>query len=240
MKEGPVTSSAGLRSNGLVIAALLLSAFFTSQAGSAQSGQLQQIVQQARAQLAQNQQRLGRYSWQMTQTVSVRGTVKQTTVYQVELGPNGTQLKSVLSQSSSGSDRKFGLRHRIQENYQQYATDVGALAQSYAQLNPSTVQQLYAHGRVSLRAAGTPGYAQIVIHGYVKPGDAVALTLHTNPKALVSYNVSSYLSDPSDGVTMQAIFGTLPDGTRYISKVTVNGETKNLTITQTSANFQPR
>jgi hypothetical protein len=39
---------------------------------------------------------------------------------------------------------------------------------------------------------------------------------------------------------MQALFGTLGDGTRYVSKVTVNGETKNLTITQTSSNFQPR
>jgi hypothetical protein len=234
-------SSAGLRSNVLAIAAILLSALVTSQAGSAQSGQLQQAIQQVRAQLAQNQQRLARYSWQMTQTVSVRGTVKQTTVYQVELGPNGTQLKSVLSQSSAGgTERKFGIRHRIQENYQQYAASVGALAQSYAQLNPSTVQQLYAQGRVSLRAAGTPGYAQIVIHGYVKQGDTVVLTLHTNPKALVSYSVSSYLSDPSDGVTMQALFGTLGDGTRYVSKVTVNGETKNLTITQTSSNFQPR
>ncbi len=212
-----------------------------SQTVSAQSGQLQQAVQQARAQLAQNQQRLARYSWQMTQTVSVRGAVKQQTVYQVELGPNGTQLKSVLSQSSSGgTDRKFGIRHRIQEDYKQYASAVGTLAQSYAQLNPSIVQQLNAQGRVSLRAAGAPGYAQIVIRGYVKPGDSVALTLHTSPKALVAYNVSSYLSDPSDGVTVQALFGTLADGTRYVSKVTINGEAKDLTIIQTSSNFQPR
>lgn len=177
----------------------------------------------------------------MTQTVSVRGEVKQTTVYQVELGPNGTQLKSVLSQSSSGgSKRRFGVRHRIQEDYQQYATAAGALAESYAHLNPSTIQQLYGQGRVSLRAAGTPGYAQIVLHGYLKPGDQVVLTLHTNPKSLVSYDVSSYLSDPSDGVTMHAAFATLPDGTRYVSNVTVNGEAKNVTIAQTSANFQPR
>jgi hypothetical protein len=235
-----MTSSARLRSSALATAAMVSAALLTSEAISAQSGQVQQIVQQARAQLAQNQQRLAHYSWQMTQTVSVRGAVKQTTVYQVELGPNGTQLKSVLSQSSPGSDRKFGIRHRIQENYEQYAASVGALAQSYAQLNPSTVQQLYAQGRVSLRAAGTPGYSQIVIRGYVKPGDSVVLTLRTNPKALVSYSVTSYLNDPSDVVTMQALFGTLPDGTRYVSKVTVNGATKNLTIAQTSSNFQPR
>lgn len=177
----------------------------------------------------------------MTQTVSVRGKEKQQTVYQVELGPNGSQLKSVVSQSSSGgTHRGFGLRHRVQENYQQYAKAVGALAQSYAQLDPSTVARLYSQGRVSFRRAGTPGYSQIVVHGYAKLGDTVVLTLRTNPKALVEYNVSSYLNDPSDAVTMQALFGTLADGTRYVSKVTINGEAKDLTITQTSANFQAR
>lgn len=177
----------------------------------------------------------------MTQIVSVRGKQKEQTVFQVELGPNGSQLKSVVSQSSSGgTHRGFGLRHHIQEDYEQYAQAVGALAQSYAQLDPSTVAQLYAQGRVSLRAAGTPGYAQIVIHGYAKSGDSVVLTVRTKPKALVEYNVTSYLNDPSDGVTMQALFGTLADGTRYVSKVTINGEAKHLTITQTSSNFQPR
>jgi hypothetical protein len=236
-----MTSFVGLQSNALAIGVTLMTALLTPQAGSAQSPSLQQAVGQARQQLAQNQQRLAHYSWQMTQIVSVRGEVKQTTVYQVELGPNGSQLKSVLSRSSSGgTDRRFGIRHRIQEDYKQYAAAVGALAESYAHLSPSTIQQLYGQGRVSLRASGTPGYAQIVMHGYAKPNDSVVLTLHTNPKALVAYNVSSYLSDPSDAVTIQALFGTLSDGTRYLSKVTVSGETKNLQITQTSSNFQPR
>jgi hypothetical protein len=236
-----MASSERLRSNEFAIAALLLAGILTSQSAWAQGGSLQQAVQEARQQLTQNQQRLAHYSWQMTQTVSVRGEVKQTTIYQVELGPNGTQLKSVLSQSSGGgTKRRFGVRHRIQEDYQQYATAVGALAESYAHLSPSTIQQLYGQGRVSLRAAGTPSYAQIVIQGYLKPGDQVVLTLHTSPKSLVSYDVSSYLSDTSDRVTMHAVFATLPGGTRYVSNVAVNGEAKNLTITQTSSNFQPR
>jgi hypothetical protein len=71
------------------------------------------------------------------------------------------------------------------------------------------------------------------------PGDSVVLTVRTSaPKALVGYNVSSYLGDPSDAVTIQAHFGRLSDGTRYVSNVTVNGQSKSLTIAQESSNFE--
>jgi hypothetical protein len=201
---------------------------------------LQQAVVQARQQLAQNQRKLAHYYWQMTQTVSVRGEVKQITVYRVQLGSDGKATKTVVSQTSGGgTQRRFGIRHRIEEDYKQYAQSVGSLAQGYSQLNPDVVKQLYAEGRVSLRPDGA-GYAQIVMSGYSKPDDSVVLTVRTSaPKALVAYNVSSYLNDPSDVVTIQAHFSSLPDGTRYVSSATVSGQSNGLTISQVSSAFEP-
>jgi hypothetical protein len=222
-----------------LVLGVLLGVLFCAPASVAQSSPLQQKVQQVRQLLAANRQQLARYTWQMQETISVRGEVKRQTVYQVQLGANGKPVKNELSQSSSGgSQRRFGIRHRIEENYKDYAQQVGSLAQSYAQLNPSRIQQLYAQGQVALRSAGSPGYAQIAISNYAKPGDSVVLTIGTNPKALVSYYVSSYLSGPSDAVTMLVRFARLPDGTRYASNVTVNGESKSLTITNRSYDFQ--
>jgi hypothetical protein len=170
--------------------------------------------------------------------VSVKDEVKQTTVYRVQLGSDGKPVKSVLSQSSGGgTQRRFGIRHRVEQDYKQYAQSVGALAQIYTQLNPSVIKQLYAQGRLSLRPAGS-GYAQIVMSGYLKPGDSVVLTRTSSPKELVGYNVSSYLSEPSDAVTIQAHFGRLPDGTRYVSNVTVNGQSMSLAIAQQSSSFE--
>jgi uncharacterized membrane-anchored protein YhcB (DUF1043 family) len=222
-----------------ILTATLASWIVLAEPSLAQSQSLQQDIAQARQQLQQNQQRLAHYYWQMTQTVSIKGEVKQTTVYRVQLGADGKPAKTVVSQSSSGGrQRQFGIRHRIEEHYQQYAQSVGSLAQNYAQLNPNVVKQLYAQGRVSLRPTGS-GYAQIVMSGYFKPNDSVVLTVRTSPtKALVGYNVSSYLSDPSDVVTIQAHFGRLSDGTRYVSSVTVNGQSMNLTISQQSSNFE--
>jgi hypothetical protein len=224
----------------VVLAGFLISLFCT-QAGLAQSPTLQQKVAQAKQLLIANKQQLARYTWQMQETVSVRGDVKSQTVYQVQLGSNGQPVKTVLSQSSSGgTQRQFGIRHRIEENYKEYAQQVGSLAQSYAQLSPARVGQLYAQGQVTLRSAGASDYAEIVVSNYAKSGDSVVLTIRANPKALVSYYVSSYLSGPSDGVTMMVRFSSLPDGTRYASTVTVNGQSKSLTITDHSHDFEPR
>lgn len=221
--------------------ALLGASLLCAQAGLAQSSSLQQKVQQAKALLAANRQQLSRYTWQMQETVSVRGEVKSQTTYQVQLNAAGKQVKTELSQSpQSGPQRQFGIRHRVEQRYKQYAQQVGALAQSYAQLNPSRLQELYAQGDVSLKGAGTPDYVELAIKGYEKPGDSIVLTMRRDPQALVSYYVSSYLSDPSDAVTMMVHFAQLADGTRYPSSVTVNGASKELTITQNSSDFELR
>ena len=232
----PTTSRRSATAPALFVISLLC-----AQAALAQSSSLQQKVQQARALLVANRQQLSRYTWQMQETVSVRSEVKSQLVYRVQLDSAGTQVKTLLSQSpQSGPQRQFGVRHRVEQRYKQYGQQVGALAQSYAQLSPSRLQQLYSQGQVSLKGAGTPDYVELAIKGYEKPGDSIVLTIRRDPQALVSYYVSSYLSDPSDTVTITAHFSQLADGTRYASSVTVNGASKDLTIAQHSSDFELR
>jgi 3-oxoacyl-ACP reductase-like protein len=222
------------------VAVVTAAALCVPLAASAQQS-LQQKVAQVKQMIAANNQQLARYTWQMDQTVAVNGDVKDETLYQVQFGPGGTPVKTELSQSSSGgSQRQHGLRHHIEENYKTYAENVGQLAASYVRLDPSRLQQLYAQGNVAVRGAGVPGYTAIVISNYAKQGDQIVITFSNNPKALVSYDVASYLRDPSDGVTEHIGFASLPDGTRYPSTVTVNGQSKSMRINQTNSNFQLR
>jgi len=224
-------------------AALFLTGLFVCAAPStAQNAPLSQKVQQVKQMIAANQQQLSHYTWQTQETISVRGDVKEQNVYQVQLGPDGQQIRTLIAQpvAPSSGGRQRGIIHRIKEDYKTYAQQVGALAKSYSPLNPAKIQQLYARGAVTVKPAGTPGYSSILISNYLKQGDAVVLTLRNNPKALTSIDVSSYLDQPSNGVTMQVRFASLPDGTRYASTVTVNGQSKNLTIVARSTNFTPR
>jgi hypothetical protein len=208
----------------------------------AQAPLLQQKVAQAKQLMIANKQQLARYTWQVQETVSVGGNMKQQSIYQVQLGPDGNQVRTLVAQpvAPQSGGRQHGIKHRVKEDYQDYAQSVGALAKSYAQVSGSRLQQLYAQGAVSLRAAGSPGYSAIVISGYEKPGDSIVVTVSGSPKALYSVNVASYLSQPSDAVTIQVRYAKLPDGTSYAATTTVNGQSKNLTIVDQSSNFVPR
>jgi hypothetical protein len=229
----------------LIVAALTASfassfcALGTS-AALAQNAALQQKVAAIQAAMAKNEQMLGQYTWQQQETVSVRGDVKKTALYSVQLGSDGKPVKTDISQSSPANQRKFGIRHRIEQNYEDYGKQIAALAASYQQFQPGKLQQLYAAGNVSLKSAGIPDMDAIVVRNYVKPGDSVTIDFTPKSKSIVSLAITSYLSDPSDGVTISAQFARLPDGTNHVASVTVNGQSKSLEIQQTNLNYQKR
>jgi hypothetical protein len=227
---------------GIPVALFLAGVFVYAAPSLAQNASLAQKVQQAKQLMVANQQQLSHYTWQMQETISVNGGVKEQNVYQVQLGPDGQQVRTLIAQpvAPSSGGRQHGIIHRVKEDFKAYAQQVGALAKSYSPLNPAKIQQLYARGSVAIKSAGSPGYSTILISNYLKQGDAIALTLRNNPKTLTSIDVSSYLARPSDVVTMQVRFASLPDGTRYASTTTVNGQSKNLTIVDRSTNFAPR
>lgn len=204
------------------------------------SSPLQQKVAAVEAALYKNTQMLGEYTWQQQETVSVRGDVKKTALYQVQLGPNGKPVKTDITQSQPANQRRHGIRHRIEENYQAYGQQIASLAASYTQLQPGRIKQLYAQGDVSLRSGGAPGLDAVVIRNYVKPSDAVTITFDRAHKAILYIHVASYLADPSDAVTITASFAKLPDGTSHVTTATINGQSKSLTVQDVNLNYQKR
>src|SRR5258705_13110056 len=82
----------------------------------AQNPQIQERVAEIKQAAAANKQALAQYTWQEQETISVKGDVKKTKLYQVSVGPDGKQIKNELSdQSAQPSGRKHGLKHRVVE-----------------------------------------------------------------------------------------------------------------------------
>ena len=160
-----------LRNRGLADLVLFAAALSFTAPGSialAQSSGLQQKVAAMEAAIYKNTQMLGQYTWQQQETVSVRGDVKKTALYQVQLGPDGKPVKVDISQSQSSDRRKWGIRHRIAQDYIDYGKQVASLAASYTQLQTGRLKQLHSQGNVSLKSGGAPGLDSIIT-GYVKP-----------------------------------------------------------------------
>lgn len=221
------------------VAALFLSALPVP----AQNPAVQQKLAEIKTAMAANKQALAHYTWQEQQTTSIKGDVKKQQVFQVSMGPDGqqkTQIGGSQAPPPSGGGRlKQHIVEKKTAEFQDYGQQIAALAKQYTQPDPERLQAAYQAGNVSLQPGGGDGEITLVIKNYVKPGDSVTLTFGRQQKAIQSIKVASYLSDPSDAVTIAAQFAKLPDGTNHVTSTQIDGVSKQLTVVTQNSNYQP-
>lgn len=223
------------------LASLLSLAAAVAIGAAAQNPLVEQRLVEIKQAAAANKQALSRYTWQEKQIVSVNGQVKKESLYQVRLGPNGEQQKTLIMSTPEAAKPGGGpLRRHIVEKktgeFEQYAQQVGALAHSYAQPNPQRLQQAFESGNVALGPSG-PGQFELIVTNYLKPGDSVHYIFSRPQHAIQRVVVSSYLTNPSDAVTMDVQFAKLPDGTNHVASTTINGVSKQLVVQDTNSNY---
>jgi hypothetical protein len=77
----------------------------------------------------------------------------------------------------------------------------------------------------------------MIVTNYLKSNDSVRFFFNRAQKAIQRVDVSSYLTNPQDAVTMQIQFAKLPDGTNHVATMTVNGVSKQLTVQDQNSNY---
>src|ERR1700751_1221816 len=210
------------RSTALAICAVLS----TTAQLLAQSPQLQEKLAQIKQSSAANKQALAHYTWVEQQTISLKGEVKKTQQFQVRIGPDGQQQKTELNTQPAPQPSGRRLKQHIVEKktkeFQEYGQQIAALGKQYAQLDPQKLQQAYQQGNVSMQPNGEGGTVSLIIKSYLKPNDSVTMVFNQQQKAVQSVQVASYLTDPSDAVTIAVQFAKLPDGTNHVATMQVN------------------
>lgn len=64
------------------------------------------------------------------------------------------------------------------------------------------------------------------------------ISLKGEVKKTEQFQVASYLSDPSDAVTIAVQFAKLPDGTNHVGTIQVNGVSKQLGVAIQNSTYQ--
>ncbi len=207
----------------------------------AQNPQMEEKLMAIKQNMAKNKQQLAQYTWTETETISLKGEVKDTKTYQVQM-VNGQQQKTEISdqKAQSGGGREGRFKQHVvakkKEEFQEYGQAIGALAKQYTTPNPDRLMQAKQQGNLSLVPGS--GTISLVIKSFVKPNDQVTFTISDQTKAPVSVQINSYLNDPSDVVTISAQFAQLADGTNHVTSTTINGEQKHLTVNDQNSNYQ--
>ena len=235
----PLTSGFKHMALGLTVA--VAASLLISLPATAQSQQMEQKLMAIKNAQAANKQKLATYTWQETETISIKGNVKDTKVYQVQIGPNGQPQKTLINdQKAQSGGREGRAKERIvqkeTQEYQQYGQSIGALAKQYTTPNPDALMQAKQAGNISLQPGS--GTVSLVIKNYVKQGDSMTMTISEQTHSPVSVQVNSYLNDPSDAVTISAQFAQLPDGTNHVATTTIDGVSKHLGINEQNSNYQ--
>ncbi len=225
-----------MRLKYLTVGALALSAALSL----AQNPQMEEKLMSIRQNMVANKQKLAQYMWTETETIAIKGEVKDTKTYQVRM-MNGQQQKTLVNnQQAQSGGREGRLKERVVDKkkaeYQEYGQAVGALAKQYTTPNPDRLMQAKQQGNLSIQPGN--GTVSLVIKSFVKPNDQVTMTISEQSHAPVSVQVNSYLNDPKDVVTISAQFAQLPDGTNHVTTTTINGEQKHLTVTDQNSNYQ--
>jgi hypothetical protein len=224
-------------------ATVFLAAAALAAGAGAQDPQVQERVAEIQQAAAANKQALAQYTWQEQQTVSVKGEVKKQSLYQVRLGSDGKPQKTLIGstpEAANGARRGPVRRRAVEkktEEFEQYAQQVGALAQSYAHPEPQLLRQAFQQGNATLGSAGAPGEIELIVRNYIKPNDSVRFIFNRAQRAIDRVEVASYLTDPQDAVTMSIQFARLPDGTNHVADMTVNGVSRQLVVRSQNSNY---
>jgi hypothetical protein len=229
---------------GVFLTALcaLLSLVGSTTRAEAQSPELQQRVAAIKAEMANNKRSLMSYNWTQQVTISLKGEVKKVQHFQVRLGPDGVQQKTSLDPPPappSGGRLKQKIVADKKEEYTDYADSMKTLTDQYVPPDGALLEQAYAKGNIMMGpAAGDPNVLKLVVSNFLKPGDSMTIFFDKVQKRVLRLQVTSYLSDPTDAVSLTVQFSQLPDGTDYAGTVILDGTSKQMNIAMQSMNYQ--
>ena len=211
----------------------------------AQNPEMQQRVAEVKESMAVNKQLLAQYTWMEQDIISIKGEEKKEELYNVQLGPDGKPQKTPVDPTSVSDDdrRRRGLRGRIiekkTEEFKEYGDQIKSLVQQYVPPDKEMLQQAYQQGNVMMGpVGGAPGEYRLVISNYVKQGDNMTLVMNKAQKSLVSLSIATYLNDPTDAVKVNVQFARIPNGPNHVTTETIDGVSKQLTITIQNSNYQ--
>jgi hypothetical protein len=217
--------------------------FYSIPQAGAQNPAVQEKLAAIKESSAANKQALAHYTWLEQQTISLKGEVKKSQQFQVQIGPDGQQQKTEINaqpapQPSGGRFKQRVVAKKTDE-FEEYGQQIAALGKQYSQLDMQALDQAYQQGNVSMQPNGAAGTVSLVIKSYLKPNDSVTLVFNQQQKAIQSVQVATYLTDPGDAVTIAVQFAKLPDGTNHVATMQVNGVSKQLGVVTQNSMYQP-
>lgn len=208
--------------------------------GGMAQGLMKEKLASIKVSVAENQQKLNRYTWTETSVITVNGREMPPKESICSYGPDGKIQKVPVGGADTTSESHGGrIMQRIAEKKKADMTDymqqVGQVIALYVQPDPQKMQQSFEAKKVSFQLDN--GQADLVFKDYAQHGDSMTIDFDTASRKIRTLKVNTWLDSPQDGVTLVVDFATLPDGTNHPSRTTLDAQAKGIHVVSTESNY---
>jgi hypothetical protein len=210
-------------------------AFVLLSAQQASREEIQQRVAAFKDSMAQNQRALAEYTWKQQTQMLIDGDVKNTSVEQVRIGPDGKMEKTPLSDPNQQQQKKpRGLKGKIAAKkmgeMKAYIERLMSLCGRYMKPLPDRLQQAVKEGRAEIvQGVGSP-VIQLKFKDYYKAGDLLAISVDREAMSMHAMEASTYLDGEDDPVSLSMQFDALQDGTSYMKLLDIGAPAQKLAL----------
>ena len=225
----------------LIAAVLALGIGAIAQAGgSAVSAEAKQKVAALKQSVAANQQKLKKYQWTEVQQLTLKGETKPQQQFMCQYGPDGQVEKYPMGpqEQPSGGRFKQKMIAKKKAEMQDYLGEVKSLLSAYLPPNPQKMQQAVGTHNLSLSQDAAAGIVNLTFTNYAQQGDQMVIAFDPKAKRIANINVNTYMGQAKDKVTLMISYSSLPDGTNYPEKITLDLPAKQMHITTLNTNYR--
>jgi hypothetical protein len=191
---------------------------------------------------AANQAALRRYTWKETVRFLLKDELRSTWEFSCRYGPDGKVVRTPLGPPPPGTTAgPFAAqpgRRESKEELEATLLKVRTVVAMYVPPETSKLESAFKAGRVRTEKP-IQGEALLRIADYARPGDSMLLDFRTDLRKLVRLQAVSYLDDPSQAVTIDVRYATLPDGTNHPDTIEVGEQSTAMRVMIVSADYKP-
>jgi hypothetical protein len=224
----------------IILAAIVVTSLGPQVAGQGMSPAAQQKLAAVKESVARNQAELRQYTWTEQIQISFDNEVRKTEESLCHYGPDGRVQRTPFGSPAQGKASR-GIIGRIEERAKdevvEFLEQAKALIHSYFPPSAQLMEKSFGRGNASIGQTG-PGTVELQFENYLKPGDSLAFDFQPADRRMQRLNVNTYMDKPSEPLTLEVVFDSLPDGTNCPVTEVLSLPSRRLKVTVQNSNYQ--
>jgi hypothetical protein len=176
--------------------------------------------------LQESLDRLRAYEWTETTVVRLKGDEKARRLSRCHYRIDGKIQRDVVS---------IAAPQKRKEELADYIERAITLVRKYVPPDLAEIQRIQNLGRASMHVIEPEKRVSVEFHDYWLKGDKLNVEVDLSSNRLNGLNVSSFLGETRDPVTLEVRFGVLSEGSSYPAEALLEAKAKKLNVTVTNS-----